>query len=86
MVKFWMVIQSPPVILKMASTKLPAVWLVGAVIVLELPAMVIVFVDVPVAVMLYPPAGEVSFPDSVIVTGDVIVAAFKAVIALAKLG
>jgi hypothetical protein len=48
--------------------------------------MVMVLVDVPVAVMLYPPAGEVSFPDSVIVTGDVIVAAFKAVMALANEG
>jgi hypothetical protein len=37
MVKFWMVIQSPPVILNIASVNAPLVSPVAAVIVLELP-------------------------------------------------
>jgi hypothetical protein len=82
-----MVIKSPPTILKIASVKLPDVC-AGAVIVLLLPVMVIVFVAVPVAVMLYPPAGAVCGFDAVrdIVTGAVMVAPFNAVIAADKLG
>ena len=81
--KFCKVIQSAPVSLKIALFNWPLVW-AGAVIILELPWIVIVLVDVPDLVMSYPPAGAVSFPYNVITTGDEIVAAFNAVIAAAK--
>ena len=72
----------------MASVLLPAVKALDAVMVLPVPALVIVMVllDEPVAVIVYPPAGAVcGFPVlSVIVTGEVIVAPFRAVIAEAK--
>ena len=87
MVKFWMVIQSAPVILKIASFNKPPAEPVFAVIILlaaPVPCIVIVFTEVPVLVMLYPPVGAVSLPCNVITTGEVIVAAFKAVIAAAK--
>ena len=66
---------------------LPVVCGENAVIVVAAPpSIVIVLAAVPVAVMLYPPAGAVSVPETLITTGLVIVAPFKAVIAVARSG
>ena len=90
MVKPEMVTQSEPMILKIASFKLPAVSVELAVIVTE-PEVVIVTVFVlevvPVNEIEYPPEGDVSEPAAqVSVTApEKAVTLFSAVIALARL-
>jgi hypothetical protein len=86
MVKPVKVIKSPPIILKIPSLSVPAVSAALAVMVLEVPWMVIVFTAVPSAVITYPPAGAVSLPVSVITTGEVIAEPFNAVMALLRSG
>ena len=73
--------------MKIASDLEPETCAAEAVIILlvaPVPCIVIVFTEVPVLVMLYPPVGAVSLPCNVITTGEVIVAPFRAVIAAAK--